>query len=216
MRGNKWLVAILGCAALGVVVAGLVAQTAPAADKRVTIKAASDVPVVFDGNVSKFEYADAAHATFPNGHGTVDVYVKVQDGYLYFGCEIPDLSPFIGDDMVIMLDTKNARSAAPDAGDTRAYVRRKIENSRMEKGDGKAWKDDYSDWEYKASLYANGWEVEARIPLKSLGVDGDKGATMGLAFRIWDNQPEKMHYWPAGSNEKKPDTWGTLAIEASK
>ena len=113
------------------------AQAAPALAAPATpvvVKRTSKTPVTFDGHVSKFEYGDATYTTFPNGHGTVDVYSKCVDGMLYFAFQIPDLSPFAGDDIVIMLDTNHQRTGAPAKGDIRAYVRRKMENSRMQQG----------------------------------------------------------------------------------
>ena len=209
--------AIIAIALVGVAgvwsVRGIAQTTASAPVSEIVIKGLSKTPVTFDGNVSKFEYADAAHASFANGHGVVDAYAKCSEGYLCFGFQIPDLSPFGGDDIVIMLDTKNDRQAAPDDADIRAYVRRKMENSRQQQGDGKKWADYYGDWEYRSALYSTGWEVEARIPLKSLGVAPDKLSAVGLSFRIWDNQPQKTYSWPAGANENKPDTWGKLVLE---
>ena len=202
--------------AAGIVVVAVAQTTASAPAPQVVIKGISKLPITFDGHVSKFEYADAAHATFPNGHGTVDVYSKIFDDHLYFAFEIPDLSPFIGDDIVVMLDTKNDRTAAPEKDDIRAYVRRKIEDSRQDVGDGKKWADTYGDWDYRIALYPNGWEVEVRIPLKSAGLDADKPATMGLDFRIWDNEPKNTWNWPVGSKEDKPDTWGTLVYQPTK
>ena len=190
------------------------AQTKPAGgENTVTIKEVSKTQVTFDGHVSKFEYADAARVTFANGHGTVEARAKAIDGFLYFAFEIPDLSPHQGDDIVIMLETANARGDAPEKTATRAYVRRKSENSRAHVGDGKKWADTYADWEYRSTAYATGWEVEARIPLKSLNIDAGKSATLGLAFRIWANEPQKNWNWPAGSDEKKPSGWGTLEVQ---
>ena len=176
--------------------------------------AVAAAPLVFDGHVSKLEYGDAKHSLFTNGHGQVDVYVKVFDGRLCFGFVIPDETVHPGDDMVVMLDTRNARPETPDKDDLRAYVRRKIENSRMHVGDGKAWIDQYGPWEYRAVSYAAGWEVECRIPISSLGVT-DK-TTMGFALRIWDNEPQKNFNWPTGSNEAKPNSWGSLVLDAQK
>ncbi|MFB3891809.1 MAG: sugar-binding protein [Phycisphaerae bacterium] len=212
--------AAVAMSVFAVTIAALVAVTlaqpsASAPANEVVVKGISGLAVTFDGHVSKLEYADATHSTFPNGHGTVDVFTKCQDGFLYFAFQIPDLSPFEGDDIVIMLDTANARKAAPDEADIRAYVRRKMENSRAQQGDGKKWADTYGDWEYRSALYPNGWEVEARIPLKSLKIAtaAAKPAVMGLAFRIWDNKPQGNSNWPVGSNENKPDTWGTLQLQ---
>ena len=56
-------------------------------------------------------------------------------------------------------------------------------------------------------------EVEARIPLKAIGVDFTKPVTMGLAFRIWDNEPLKRWNWPVSADENQPATWGTLVFE---
>lgn len=207
---------------LVVLVGQALAQTSPppaagaGAGAPVVVKGASTLPITFDGHVSKFEYADATPVTVPNGHGTVNAWVKCLDGYLYFAFQIPDLSPFQGDDIVVMLDTAHDRSPAPDKNDIRAYVRRKMENSRQYQGDGKKWTDYYGEWEYRAAPYAIGWEVEVRIPLKAIGVDPTKPAALGLAFRIWDNEPQKTWNWPANSDENKPDTWATLQIQPAE
>ena len=198
------------------VVAEAESQNADSTDT-LKVKGTSQVPVVFDGNVSRFEYADATHATFPNGHGTVDVYMKRYDGFLYFAFQIPDPTVHQGDDIVVMLDTKLSRSATPGPGCIRAYVRRKLENSRMQQGVGKTWADVYSDWEFRSRSYTTGWEVECRIPLAAISVENQKAeTTLGLAFRIWDNEPQKIWNWPLASHENKPDTWGTLLIEPAK
>src|SRR5689334_17281604 len=52
----------------------------PVGKTDLAVPSASTVPVTFDGHVSKFEYGDATHLTFPNNHGTVDVFIKVSDG----------------------------------------------------------------------------------------------------------------------------------------
>jgi hypothetical protein len=39
---------------------------------------------------------------------------------------------------------------------------------------------------------------------------------LGFALRIWDDSPQKTYNWPAGSNEKKPNTWGALTLDAGK
>lgn len=189
--------------------AGIAPATAPA---RVTLAAPSTLPVTFDGHVSKFEYSDAAHITFPNGHGIVDAYIKCHDGFLYFAFLLPDLTPHPGDDIVTMLDTRNGRDASPAPGNIRAYVRRKIENSRAHQGKDGKWADHYGDWDWRAALHPVGWEVETRIPLKSLGVDFTRPVTMGLAFRIWDDEPRKIWNYPVGSDEAKPNTWATLTL----
>ena len=189
---------------------------APAAEEQtpgeVLVKGVSTIPVTFDGHVSKFEYSDATRSTFPNGHGIVDVFTKCCDGFVYFAFQIPDLSPHPGDDIVVMLDTTLGKAAAPAKTDIRAYVRRKMENSRQYQGDGQKWVDCYGDWEYRSAAYSTGWEVEVRYPLKSLNLETGKKTTLGLAFRIWDNQPQKIWNWPVGSDENKPATWGTLVL----
>jgi hypothetical protein len=192
--------------------AGAQPTTTPASPSQVAVPADTRLPITFDGHVSKFEYADAAHVTFPNAHGTVDAFIKTHDNFLCFAFQIPDLTPFMGDDIVTMLDLKNAKDPAPTPSDIRAYVRRKIENSRMHEGKDSKWAETYGDWEWRTSLYSTGWEVETRIPLKSLHLEPGKPATLGLAFRIWDNEPQKVWNWPAGSNEEKPSTWGTLTL----
>ena len=188
------------------------AQPQQQAADAVTVKAASEVPIVFDGNVSKFEYGDASHMTFQDGHGMVDVYVKRDDGFLCFAFELPDPTVHRGDDIVIMLDTQNRRAALPGPECIRAYVRRKPENSRMQQGSQGKWRDVYAQWQYRSSSYAAGWEVECRIPLEAIPLDPAKPATMGLAFRVYDNEPKKKWNWPAASDENKPETWGTIVL----
>ena len=179
------LVTFLLIAQMVVLTGHALAQTAPPPGTiaPVVVKGASTCPVTFDGHVSKFEYGDATALTFANGHGMVDVWAKCFDGFLYFAFQIPDRSPFQGDDIVVMLDTANGRAAAPDKNDVRAYVRRKMENSRQYQGDGKKWVDYYGEWEYRAMPYAIGWEVEVRIPLKALGVGPEQ------AGRAWSGLP---------------------------
>lgn len=176
--------------------------------------AAAGTGPIFDGHVSKLEYSDARHFVFTNGHGEVDVYVKIADGCLCFAFVIPDDTYHTGDDMVVMLDTKNARQEAPGKDDLRAYVRRKTEHARMHVGDGKEWVDQYGPWEYRSTSYASGWEMECRIPLQAIGVTGK--TTLGFALRIWDNEPQKVYNWPTGSKETEPKTWGTLVLDATK
>jgi len=211
---RRGTILIVSAAVIGA--AAWLSAQAPAPSGDVELSGPSDVPVTFDGHVSKFEYGDAATVRFGNGHGVVDARVKAADGYLYFAFEIPDRSPHVGDDIVIMLDGRADGGDAPQTDDIRAYVRRKGENSRMEQGDGKQWVNLYGDWEYRSTAYAIGWEVEARIPLKSLSADFAKTRTMGLALRIWDNDPQKTWHWPAESDEGKPSTWGKLVLSGAK
>ena len=178
------------------------------------IKGIAGIPVLFDGHVSPLEYQDGQMVRFTNGHGTVTAFVKRTPAHLCFAFIIPDETVHNGDDIVVMLDTKNAKAAAPTADCIRAYIRRKPENSRMHKGDGKAWVNDYGDWEYRSTSYASGWEVECRYPVASLPGGLKQKTTLGAMFRIWDNEPQKVWTCPAeGADENKPSTWGTLTLE---
>ncbi len=178
------------------------------------IKGIMTIPVVFDGHVSPLEYQDGQMVRFKNGHGTVTGFVKRSPDFLYFAFTIPDETVHIGDDIVVMLDTRSAKPAAPTADCIRAYIRRKPENSRMHKGDGRAWVDYYGDWEYRSNSYASGWEVECRYPVASLPGGLKEKTTLGLMFRIWDNEPQKVWTCPAeGADENRPSTWGTLTVE---
>jgi len=169
--------------------------------------------VVFDGHVSDFEYGEGSQTIlFMAGHGKVTAFVRKDEEFLYFAFRIPDHTPHPGDDIVVMLDVGNHRAEQPDERCVRAYVRRKFENSRMHKGDGATWADVYGKWEYKSSLYDQGWEVETRIPLTALGALPGQEKVMGFAFRIWDNKPLNRWNWPVHSDENKPATWGTLVI----
>jgi len=194
-----------------------------AVENELHVKKSSKVPVVFDGNVSTFEYCDAVRVNFRNGHGEVAAYVKSDGKFIYFAFEIPDKSVHLGDDIVIMLDTDNMRPENPDSNDVRAYIRRKLENSRMQKGSKGKWADYWGKWEYCARSYDSGWEVECRLPLNAPADSafspsakdktGEKTVRMGIAFRIWDNSPQKKWSWPISSDENKPDTWATLVLE---
>ena len=195
-------------------VAGAAFTAAGATAQNVVVVPPPAPAMMFDGHVSKLEYLDAKHFTFANGHGEVDVYAKVAEGRLCLGFVIPDDTVHMGDDMVVMLDTANSRQETPDPKCLRAYVRRKIENSRMHVGDGKAWVDQYGPWEYRANPYAAGWEMECRVPLSAIGVGGK--TTLGFALRIWDDKPQKTYNWPAGSSEKRPATWGKLVLDTTK
>ena len=172
------------------------------------------IPVRFDGHVSLLEYQDGQMMRFKNGHGTVTGFVKRTPDFLCFAFVIPDETVHDGDDIVVMLDTKNTKPDAPTADCIRAYIRRKPENSRMHKGDGKTWVNDYGAWEYRSASYASGWEIECRYPAASLPGGLKEKTTLGAMFRIWDNEPQKVWTCPAeGADENRPSTWGTITLE---
>ena len=199
-------------------------------ENELRVKTSSDIPVVFDGHVSKFEYYDAAVVNFQNSHGQVTAYIKSDAEFLYFAFEIPDTpvhmdnNPLrMGDDIVVMLDVDNVRPAKPGANDIRAYIRRKPENSRMQKGDLKTWQDYWGKWEYRSHSYVAGWEVECRVPLRGMTneiftkpveakAEADE-TKMGISFRLWGNIPPKKWAWPSPADEERPDTWGTLILK---
>lgn len=183
-----------------------------AANEEIKILEESSIPVVFTGDVSKYEYTDSEKIQFENEHGKVNVYLKRDKKFLYFAFEIPDPTISRGDDIVIMLDLGNKRLSKPQSNNIRAYVRRKSENSRMHQGSDGNWVNWYGEWEYKSSNYKIGWEVEARINLKALKY-ASKKQKYGFGLRIWDNEPRGKSNFPKTSDEMKPNTWATLVIE---
>ena len=173
--------------------------------------------IVFDGHVSQFEYSDATKTKIKGPAGLVDAFIKQDKEYLNFAFILPNPHYTHGDDIVIMLEPKNAKGKKPSDDATRAYIRRKSEWCRTHKGiDGK-WEEKFIKWEHKSFSYKNGWEVEARIKLSELPIKIDKETEMGLSFRIWDNVPGQgkgKWNWPEKSDENKPNTWGTLIINS--
>lgn len=178
--------------------------------------ALSEDAVTFDGHVSSFEYADAAQFKFTAGHGQVTTYIKQYEGWLYFAFQIPEPTVHPGDDIVVMLNLDDPALVKPSAKCIRAYVRRKMENSRMHKGNDEKWVNLYGPFEYKAVTYNQGWEAEIRIPLVDIGVTEGQIVSIPLALRIWDNEPLAKWNWPLAADENKPDTWGKLTITATE
>ncbi len=181
-------------------------------EQRIAIKQRSGTPILFDGHVSKYEYTDAEHCIIKGPYGEIDIFMKIVDGYLYFASQLPNPNYYIGHDLVIMLEPKNAQDKKPSTDAVRAYVRRKMEHSRTHKGAD--WPDYWGEWEFRSVSYETGWELECRIKLNVLGIDLSKRVEMGLAFRTFDNNPKDKWNWPEGSDENIPETWGTLVVEA--
>ena len=172
----------------------------------------SDDTIVLDGHVAQFEYRDSTKTKIKGPHGLVDVYIKQVEEYLYFAFILPNPTFTNGDDIVIMLEPKNAKGEKPSEDAVRAYIRRKSEWSRTHKG--AEWEEYWGKWEYRSVSYTNGWEVECRIKLSELPVDSNKESAMGLSFRIWDNKPKGKWNWPEKADENAPKTWGVLIINS--
>ncbi len=194
------------------------------------VTAAPRAPV-FDGRADAAEYG-APSATIARPAGTVELWLRSYGGEIYLAARLPDSTFYWGDDLVISIDTRGDRSAAPDHDDFQWYLRRVLDSSVVFRGsDAGQWQAPRGDpdwrlgrarsgggWEVRSIDEEGGWSLELRLDPAWFGEAGARHP--GMAFRVYDNDPHGWHIWPAPAGirqatevERRPSLWAVVLSE---
>jgi hypothetical protein len=161
--------------------------------------------------------------------GTVQLWLRSFEGWVYLAARLPDSTFYWGDDLVISLDTHGDRTASPQHDDFQWYLRRTIDSSQVLRGNAGRWQTPKGDpdwvlgrvreaagWEIRSADDGKGWSVELRLD-PSYFAEAGESRHPGIAFRVYDNDPHGWNIWPdpagikqATEVERRPDLWATI------
>ncbi|HSB55991.1 MAG TPA: hypothetical protein VLD58_16625 [Gemmatimonadales bacterium] len=182
---------------------------------------------VFDGRADSAEYG-VPSVTIRRPAGTVQLWLRIFEGSVYLAARLPDSTFYWGDDLVISLDTRGDRAAAPQHDDFQWYFRRVLDSSVVFRGDGGRWQPPLGDpdwtlgkaregggWEVRSVDDGAGWSLELKLDQAYFGEAG--AGNPGLAFRVYDNDPHGWQVWPAPAGlkqatevERRPALWAVV------
>lgn len=182
---------------------------------------------VFDGRADTAEYG-APTVTITRPAGTVLLWLRRHEGFVYLAARLPDSTFYWGDDLVISLDTRGERAAAPAHDDFQWYFRRVLDSSVVLRGEGGRWQMPKGDpdwrlgreregggWEVRSVDDGTSWSLELRLDPAYFGEAGT--GHPGMAFRVYDNDPHGWHIWPAPAGirqptevERRPALWAVV------
>lgn len=183
----------------------------------------------FDGEVSEVEYG-APSVELPRAAGTIRLWVRRDRSWVYIAATIPDSTFYWGDDLVISLDTHGDRASGPQHDDFQWYFRRVLDSSVVLRGDAGAWRVPRDDpdwrlgaeregggWQVRSVSHSAGWSLELRLDMAYL--EEGRGRLPGIAFRVFDNDPQGWFPWPAPAGvkhptevERRPMFWAALSL----
>jgi hypothetical protein len=178
--------------------------------------------------VSVAEYGAPSLAIAIPG-GQARLWLRRAGDAVYVAAFIPDSTPSWMDDLVISLDTGGDRATAPQHDDFQWYFRRVLDSSVVLRGEQGAWRVPRDDpdwrlgsvregggWEVRSESTARGWSLELR--LDAAYFTEARGRLPGIAFRIFDNEPQGWFTWPAPAGlaqpvelERRPDRWAAVS-----
>ncbi|MCX7683235.1 MAG: hypothetical protein N2508_14925, partial [Anaerolineae bacterium] len=164
-----------------------------------------------DGLISPGEYAGAGKVVFPGYGGDVEVFFKQDGTNLYVAFELPDKVNRIPVPHVsLLVDTLANGGGAPQPDDYWFMVYRNGGASEWQ-GTGTTWTPAMPPlaWNYGVTETMSGWSVEFNLPFDKLNIPGGGFHTLGLALGN-GGLASGDHFWPAGANTRRPDTWGAL------
>ncbi len=170
--------------------------------------------VNFDGGASAAEYGDPT-LTFDTRQGTVGIWIRRDSGAVIFAAAIPDSTRYWGDDLVISLDTGGDRAGSPQHDDCQWYFRRVLDSSVVLKGEAGHWRLPRDDpdwrlgperegggWTVRAAETGAGWSLELRLDPAYFTQAGSR--TPGIAFRVFDNDPQGWFPYPSPPGIRQP------------
>ncbi|MBP6669572.1 MAG: hypothetical protein KA180_09030 [Gemmatimonadales bacterium] len=171
-------------------------------------------PVVFDGVASREEYG-APTLELARPAGVVQLWLVRHGGSVVVAARMPDRTVSWGDDLVISLDTQGDRAPGPMHDDFQWYFRRVLDSSVVLRGEAGTWRAprDDPDWRLGAEREGGGWEVRAVSDAEGWSLEfrmdqayfAEAGAGRpGLAFRVFDDDPQGWVAWPTAPRVKHP------------
>lgn len=159
----------------------------------------------------------------PTGQGTAMVWLLRARDTVFIAANIPDSTPYWGDDFVVSLDPLGAAAPAPQHDTFQLYFRRVLDSSVVFRGRNGRWEPPRNDpdWRLGRERSGGGWEVSSRdgrsgwsllVRLDPAWFLGKSGKLPGVAFRIYDDSPSGWFAWPPGfaphtSVEQAPSLW---------
>lgn len=171
-------------------------------------------PLVFDGRASREEYG-APTLELARPAGVVQLWVVREGRSVVVAARLPDATVYWGDDLVISLDTQGDRAPGPMHDDFQWYFRRVLDSSVVLRGEAGKWRAprDDPDWRLGAEREGGGWEVRAaddgagwslEFRLDQAYFEEARVGRPGLAFRVFDDDPQGWVAWPAAPRVKHP------------
>lgn len=192
--------------------------------KRMLIKS-NPYNLQIDGNIDLDEWSNVSIARF-NGH---EIYLELDDEFLYVGAKIKDTSPLQNDKIEKNIWNGDAIEIAFSANPESSKKRKTFLYSDQHigiraNGNPMIWdfkKEKEIKAEIKTKQSVDGYLLEAKIPLLALGspdFQKDKLMSLELAVDIGNSsgKREAQHRWNSGSREgfhKNPSLWGELLIK---
>jgi hypothetical protein len=142
--------------------------------------------------------------------------------------QIPDSTPYWGDDFVLSVDTRGDAAASPQHDDFQLYFRRVLDSSVVFRGRNGRWEPPRGDpdWRLGSDRAGGGWEVTAwdgprrwsiLVRLDPAWFAGEAARLPRVAFRIYDDSPSGWFAWPRpqgaappSSVEQTPKLWAPI------
>lgn len=185
----------------------------------------------FDGVVGEGEYGAPA-VVIPRPQGAVRVWAVEGPEAVYLAVQLPDTSSYWGDDVVISLDIRGDRGAAPGHDDFQWDFRRVLDSSVVYRGEWGRWRAPRDDpdwrlgaersgggWEIRSASDARGWSVEFRLD-RAYFLEAGSG-TPGIAIRVYDDGPHGWQVWPNPPGirhptevERRPELWAPVIFSS--
>ena len=187
----------------------------------------ADRPPVFDGQADSAEYGQPT-LTIARPAGIVQIWLRSHEGKVWIAARLPDSTFYWGDDLVISLDTRGDRAAAPQHDDFQWYLRRSLDRSQVLRGEAGKWRTpgDDPDWKLGSAREGGGWEVRSADEPRGWAVElrldpayfGEAGSLHpAMAFRVYDDDPHGWHIWPSPPGirqptelERRPALWAVV------
>jgi hypothetical protein len=160
--------------------------------------------------------------------GTALVWLLRAADTVVVAAQIPDSTPYWGDDFVLSVDTRGDAAASPQHDDFQLYFRRVLDSSVVFRGRSGRWEPPRGDpdWRLGSDRTGGGWEVSARdgakgwsllLRLDPAWLQGAEERLPRLALRIYDNDPQGWFAWPRpqgaappSSVEQTPSLWAPI------
>jgi len=168
----------------------------------------------FDGRVTEGEYGSPT-VVVPRPAGSIRLWLLRDREAVYLAAAIPDPTFYWGDDVVISLDTEGDRAPGPMHDDFQWYLRRVLDSSVVFRGEAGKWRAprDDPDWRLGAEREGGGWAVRSatdsagwslELRLDPAYFEAARGASPGLAVRVYDDDPHGWFTWPRPAGIKHP------------
>jgi hypothetical protein len=162
------------------------------------------------------------------GQGSALIWLMRVTDTVFIAANIPDTTPYWGDDFVVSLDANGDAASSPQHDDFQFYFRRALDSSVVFRGRNGRWEPprDDPDWRLGPGRAGGGWEVSSTdegggwgvlLRLDPAWLTGERNRAPRIAFRIYDDSPGGWFSWPSPGPgapatvvERTPALWNPL------